>query len=253
MERAAAGGGEGCMRKAERHQIKRDELATVVERLMFYIEDNRKGIGIAAVAFVVLMLSALGLMKWSQSREAQASFLLSRIIQTYRAPVAASLEEVGQTPLGVKSYASETERDETVVTQADDLLRRYPSSKAAPHALYYKALALKSLKRYDDAATALEAFLHDHADDFLAPMARFELGRIREDQGKPDQALVEYQLLADDTRGLFPVEEGLLGVARCQEAMGHKDEARKTYERVLEDHFGSDYQAEAKRRIEDLS
>jgi TolA-binding protein len=241
------------MKKAERHQIKRDELATVLERGLFYLEGNLKRIGLVAAVLVVLLLAGLGLMKWSQAHEAEASFQLSHVIQTYRAPVAASLEQLEQAPVGVKSFASEQLRDQAVVKLADDLLARFPSTKAAPQALYYKALALRSLKKYDEGAAALETFLRDHPDDFLAPMARFELARIREEQGKPDQALVEYQVLADDTRGLFPAEEGLLGMARCQEAMGHKDEARKTYQRVLDDHFGSDYQAEARRRIDDLS
>jgi TolA-binding protein len=41
-------------------------------------------------------------------------------------------------------------------------------------------------------------------------------------------------------------------VARCQEALGEKEEARQTYRRSLADFPDSDYQLEARRRLEEL-
>ncbi len=137
--------------------------------------------------------------------------------------------------------------------EADDILRRYGSSRAAPRARYYKALALASLRKFDDAAKTLEEFLHQSPRAVLAPMARFELAQVREAQGNTGEALLQFQALAEDPRGLFPREEGLMGVARCQEALGRKDEAKKTYEKIISDFPGSEYAGEARSRVQDLS
>ena len=241
------------MRKDERHQIKRDDLATVLESAVFYVQDNARRVGLAVAGVLVLAAVGLGLSGWMSSRNEQASTLLGDLIRTYRAPVAISLEKLQEAPAGVQTFATPEERDGRVVELAEAILAEYGGTKAAPKALYYKGVSLTNLKRYDEAARALEDFLKKYPGDFVAPLARFELARAREAQGRHGDALLLYQVLAEDARGLFPKEEGLLGVGRCQEALGNTQEALKAYRRILNDYPDSEYQYDARRKVDELS
>jgi TolA-binding protein len=241
------------MRKDERHQIKRDDLATVLETAVLYVQDNARRVGLVVVAVLALLAGGLGVSAWRASRDEQASTLLGDLIRTYRAPVATSLETLQNVPAGVKTFATPEEREARVVELADAILAEYGGTKAAPKALYYRGVALTSLKKHEEAAAALEEFLRKHPRDFVAPLARFELARVREAQSRHADALLLYQVLAEDARGLFPREEGLLGVGRCQEALGNAEEALKTYRRILSDYPDSEYQYDARQKVEELS
>lgn len=240
------------MKKSERHRVKRDELFTVFERVTLYVEENLRQVGLVAALGLVALLGTLGVMTWMENRAENASFLLGQLIQTYRAPLALS-QEAQQAPAGVITYATAEERAEKVIEQANDILARFGSSRMTPKALYYKALALAGEKKYDDTAKVLDELLARYPRGLLAPMARYELARVREEQGNPREALIHFQALADDAATFFPKEESLMGVARCQEELGNRDEALKIYRKILSDFPNSDYQGEIKSKVDQLS
>ena len=241
------------MRKEERHQIKRDDLATLLERAGLFIEDNLRSVVLSAAVLALLVVAGLTLRGWLSSREQRSSLLLGELIETFATPASPSPEERQQLPVGVPSFASASERDSKVLEQAEAILARHGSASVAPKALYYKALALADLRRYDEAAAALDEILMKYSRDFLAPMARYQLARMREVQGKPNEAIVQFQVLTETSGGLFPREEALLGIARCQEAMGQRAEALKTYMRILDEFPESEYLGEARNKVQELS
>lgn len=241
------------MNKSERHLIKRDELMTAFERSTLYVESHARTLAIVAGGVILLGIAGLAARSWMNASEEQASFLLGQIVQTYRAPVAASLESLQQAVPGTKTYTTTEERDQRLLELTDEVLARHGSSRAAPKALYYRGLALSGLKKPEEAAKSFLDLVTRYPDDFLAPMARFQLGRLREQEGNASEALIQYQALAEDAQGVFPKEEGLMGVARCQEALGRKDEAIETYRKIVRDFPESDYQFEARKKIDDLS
>ncbi|MBI1950859.1 MAG: tetratricopeptide repeat protein [Acidobacteria bacterium] len=241
------------MKKYERHLIKRDELVTVFEKSSLYIEQHARKIALLGGGVALLAIGGFALRSSMAAREERASFLLAQIVEAHRAPVAASLESLQQAAPGTKTYTTEEERDRKVLELVDELLSQYASSPSAPKALYYKGLALSGLKKPEEAAQVLQDLVTRHPGDFLAPMARYQLGRLREQEGNASEALIQYQALAEDAQGFFPKEEGLMGVARCQEALGRKDEAIRTYRKIVSDFPESDYQFEARQKIEELS
>ena len=72
-------------------------------------------------------------------------------------------------------------------------------------------------------------------------------------EGDPAEALSHYQALAEGSGAILPPEEGLLGVARCQEAMGRTEEALETYRRLLTEFPESEYAGEAREKVSELS
>jgi TolA-binding protein len=241
------------MKKSERHQIKRDELVTAIEKGTFYVESHARRIGTVTVGLVVLTAAVFGVWTWWTGREEKASFLLGQVIQTYRAPVTTSLDAMQQAAPAARTFPSSGAKDQEVVRLADEILGRYGSSRSAPKALYYKGLALAGLNRSQEADKVLQDLLTKYPGDFLAPLARYELAHLKESAGNPSEALIQYQALSEEARGFFPKEEGLMGVARCQEALGRKSEALKTYRRIVSEFPDSDYQFEAKKKVDELS
>jgi len=241
------------MKKTERHQIKRDELVTAIEKGTFYLEHHVRRIAILTVVLLVLAGGVFGGWVFWSGREDKASFLLGEIIQTHRAPVSISLDALQQSTPGSKTFTSVESKDLEVVKLTDEVLADYGWSHAAPKALYYKGLALAEMKKTDDAGRVMQDLLSKYPGDFLAPLARYELARLKEAHGNPSEALVQYQALAEEAQGFFPREEGLMGVARCQEALGRKADALKTYRKIVSEFPNSDYQFEAKQKVSDLS
>jgi TolA-binding protein len=241
------------MKKEERHQIKRDGLVTAVDRAEFYFEHHVRRVVLIVLAAGLLVVAGFGLRGWLSARGAKASFAMSEIIQTFRAPVASSPEALQQIQPGSKSFATSEERDRKVIELADGVLTGSGMGAATPTALYYKALALEGLVQRDEATRALERLLKAYPHVFLAAMARYKLAQIKESEKNPSEALVHFQALYDDAKVAFPKEEALMGIARCQESLGRKDEARETYRKIVSDYPDSDYQPEARRKVDELS
>ncbi len=240
------------MKKEERHQIKRDELATVLERAERFVESNVRQVLVIAGTILLLVVTVLGVRSWSAGREARGAALLGEIIRTYRSPVATSLEALQDAPPGTTAFTTAAERDEKVLQQSDELLANCARTKAAPKARYYRGMALAALGRVDEAIAVFDAFLKHDPGDFVAPIVQLQLARLRETRGEAAEALPLYQALAGQT-GAFPPEEGLMGAARCHESLGQKEEALKAYRRIVGEFPDSEYVPEARRKVDELS
>lgn len=241
------------MRKEERHQIKRDELVTIFERAEFFLAHNARRVLALIGVGAALVVALVGVRAWHGASEEKASLALSEVIQAYRAPVVVSPEALQQIPPGAKSFATSEERARKVIELADGVLAGGSGTEAAPKALFYKGLALDDLGKREEASAALQDLVMKHPHDFLAAVARFKLAQIKESQKNPSEALVHYQALLEERTGDFPAEEALMGIARCQEDLGRREEARATYRRILDQYPDSDYRPEARRKVDELS
>src|SRR5262249_3925631 len=154
--------------------IKRDELATALGRGTFYIEHNARRIALFTLGLVVVAIGVFGARAWWTGREERSSSLLGQIIQTYRATVTTSLDALQQAEPGAKSFTSVEAKDEQVVKLADEVLKGYGGSGAAPKAMYYKGLALSEMKKPADAEKVFQELVSKHPADFIAPLARYE-------------------------------------------------------------------------------
>lgn len=241
------------MKRVERHQIKRDELVTALEMAGGYFATHGRRVLLIAGVVVLAAGGGLGVRAWLAAREARALDLVGEVIRVHHAPLLMSPDAEPEGSMGSPIFATEEERDEKVLALAEEVLARYSFTRSTPKALYYKGLALAGLKRDAEAETALAEFLRRYPKDFLAPLVRYRLARLLEARGEQAEALVHFQSLLEDSRSLFPAEEGLLGVARCHEALGNRDEALKAYRKIVDDHPDSEYRFEADRKIEDLT
>jgi tetratricopeptide (TPR) repeat protein len=241
------------MKKEERHQIKRDDLATALERASDFAGEHVRGVVVWAVVAVVVVLAVTGGRAWWNARQATQARQLGEMIETYNAPITASLEDLQTARPGVPSFTSVEERDRKVLELADSILGGGGSGSAAAGARLYRGIALAETGKIDEAIGAFEEVIARHPEAMFAPVARLRLARLRENSGQHAEAAALYRAIADDTSGILPQEEGILGLARCQEALGKSDDAERLYQRILDEFPESEYVVEARTHLSDAA
>jgi len=239
------------MKKEERHQIKRDDLATILERVSDFAGEHVRGVLAGATIAVVVVLAGAGGRAWWDAREATQARQLGDLIEAYNAPITASLEDLQTARPGTVSFTSIEERDRKVLDLADAILKNGGSGMPAAGALLYRGIALTETGKGDEAVQVLKDCIARFPGEIFGPMARLRLAHLHESRGEQAEALALYQAISDDTSGLLPPEEGILGMARCQEALGKKDEAVRLYQRIVSEYPDSDYVSEARNHLTD--
>ena len=235
------------MRKEERHQIKRNDLASAMETAADYVSDNSKSVLLMAGILVGVVVLGFAGRSWYAARQGETSRRLGELIATANGSIVATIDELGNARAGVPTFTSVEERAHKVVEIADQILKS-GSGGTALSAQLYKGSALADLGKMDEAAAALEDALRQDPRGIVGGAARLRLARLREAQGRPADALTLYEQIAAEAGGTLPPEEGLLGAARCQEALGQKDAAAASYKSLIDKYPDSEYAAEARTR-----
>ena len=237
------------MKKEERHQIKRDDLATALGSASDYFGSHRRTVVVWGAAAAVVLIAGLAGRSWWQEREARSARGLGELIRTYNASITATLEDLQTADPNRVTFTSTEERDRKVIEQADGILKEGGSGMAIAGASLYKGMAQADLRQDDAARQSFEEVLRRDPRGVFGQTARLRLARLLEQQGKSAEALAQYQSIADDASGLLPREEGLVGMARCQASLGKPDEARKLYQRIVTEFPNSEYAGEARNHV----
>jgi TolA-binding protein len=236
------------MKKEERHQIKRDDLATALGSASDYYESHRRTVIAWGAAVAVVAVAGFAGRSWWQEREAQGARVLGELIRTYNAPITATIEDLQAADPNRVNFTSTEERDRKVIEQADAILKQGGSGLTIAGAGLYKGMAQADMKQGDAARQSFDEVMRHDPRGVFGQMARLRTARLLEEQGKAAEAMAIYQIIADDSSGLLPREEGLVGMARCQTALGKADEARKIYQRIVSEFPNSEYAGEARTR-----
>jgi tetratricopeptide (TPR) repeat protein len=240
------------MKREERHQAKRNDLATLLDEVTQFAGQNIRMVALLGAAALVLVLAVVGVKSWLISRDATGARLLAEMIDTYNAPILASIEDLQAAQAGAPTFTSAAERSRKVIDLSAPVLQR-GGGAARAGALLYRGMAQSDLGLYDEAEGSLGEVVSRDTKGLYGSMARLRLARLKESRQKSDEAMALYQAILDDDQGLLPREEGLLGVARCQEALGRKDEAQALYRRLVSEYPDSEYLMEARRHLSDQS
>jgi TolA-binding protein len=176
---------------------------------------------IVALVAVAVILAAVGGWAWydAQQRRTQAAYAGVMV----RAEAAA----VGETPPESKAAAA---------AELEQVLQRYPSSRAVPQAAYELGTLRFALHQYPGARTAYELAVQRGATPLIRALARSGIGRTWEAERDFRRAAETYGALVKDLDPRsFLFEDALLDYARTLELAGRKGEAIAAYQRLLKD------------------
>jgi predicted negative regulator of RcsB-dependent stress response len=265
------------MRRSERHHLKENAFAVAIAGLREQLQGTGPALGAAAAIAVVALMLFGGYSWWSDRATSEAGSLLASALVVADAPVVPP-PPPEPTPVAEPTIGADGELippvveppqppfiqpDGTYPTRAakiTDALPKlleaadsYPDTPSGLTARYRAATGLAALGRHDESADQyLQVIAHDDAGVYTR-MATLGLADVELARGGYDAAI---SLLEESTGPAaaedLPVDGVLMRLGHAYAVAGRSDEARATFQRVLDDFPQSVYFANAERELETL-
>jgi TolA-binding protein len=248
------------MKRQERHHLKENELAHSIESARDFMETRKRELGMGFIAVLVIAAIAIGAMAYRQRNQSRGSELLAEAMVALNArvvpagvqsqgediPAAASLGATG-------SFATESAKLNAALPKLQAAADAYPDSPAGITARYHLAGALAALARHDEAIKQFDDVVRRAGSGSIyGRMARLGKADTQARAGQVDAAIATWKEMAASTSGEFPVDAILMELARAYAQKGDKEEARKTFSQLIDQHPNSPYTTEARTELENL-
>src|SRR5262245_37835332 len=248
------------MKRQERHHLKENELVHTIEATRDFVETRQREIGMGVVAVLVIAAVAAGVYFYRQSSQSRGAELLAQAMVALNArvvpagapaagediPAAASLGATG-------SFATESAKLTAALPKLQAAADAYPDSPAGITARYHLAGALAALSRHDEAIKQFdEVIRRAGSGSIYGRMARLGKADTQAHAGQVDAAIATWKEMAASTSGDFPVDAILMELARAYAQKGEKEEARKTFSQLIDQHPNSPYTQEARSQLDSL-
>ena len=247
------------MKAKERHHLKENELAHSIAAARDYVEPRRKQLSLAAFVIFLVAVTGVGILVMRQRTQAAAQRLLAEAMVVLDAEVVPNepVDPKSPTPpaaamSGTGTYSSETEKLTAAVPKLRTAADAHPDTDAGITARYHLAGTLATLGKQQEAMQAYDEVIRRGGDSLYANMAR--LGKAGEQvrARQYDAAIATYKELADRKDGELPADAILMQLARTYAAAGKKDDAQKTFTKIVDEHPDSPYASEARQELEAL-
>jgi predicted negative regulator of RcsB-dependent stress response len=266
------------MRRSERHHLKENAFAVAIAGLREQLQGAGPALGAAAAIAVVALILFGGYSWWSDRATSEAGSLLASALVVADAPVVPPPPPAEPVPTAEATVGPDGEPippvveppqppfvqpDGTYPTRAakiTDALPKlleaadaYPETPSGLTARYRAATGLAALGRHDESADQyLQVIAHDDAGVYTR-MATLGLADVELARGGYDAAI---SLLEESTGPAaaedLPVDGVLMRLGHAYAVAGRSDDARATFQRVLDDFPQSVYFANAERELETL-
>ena len=243
------------MKRKERHQLKENDLAEMIGAARGAFETHRGRLAIIFLVIVVAAAVVAGIAVWRQRTEVRAQQLLGDAMVAFNArvvPVTSEPTQPGEVPAAATigatgSFATEAAKLNAALPKLKAAADAYPDSDAGITARYHYASSLAALGRHDEAIAQFDDVARRAgADSLYGRMARFGKADTEARGGKLDAAIATWKEMASSTDESLPKDAILIELAKAYQAAGKTEEARKTFNQVVDEHPTSPYAAEAK-------
>jgi TolA-binding protein len=248
------------MKRQERHHLKENELIHSIEATREFVETRKREIGMGVIVVLVIVAVGVGAMFYRRSSQSRGVELLAEAMVALNArvvpagtqgsgddiPASASLGATG-------SFATEGAKLTAALPKLQAAADAYPDSSAGITARYHLASALAALSRHDEAIKQFDDVTRRAGSGSIyGRMARLGKADTQARAGQVDAAIATWKEMAASTSGEFPVDAILMELARAYAQKGEKEEARKTFSQLIDQHPNSPYTAEARSELENL-
>lgn len=248
------------MKRQERRHLKENELVHTLESIRDLFETRRREVGIAITAVLVVVAIIAATVTFRQYRQSRGVDLLAEAMVALNAqvvpaglqsgaddvPAAASLGATG-------SFATEEAKLNAALPKLQAAADAYPDSPAGVTARYHLASALAALGRHDEAIAQFdEVTKRAGSSSLYGRMARMGKADTQTRAGQLDAAIATWKDMASSGTDQFPVDAVLMELARAYIQKGDREEARKTFTQIVEQHPDSPYTPEARAKLEEL-
>ncbi len=235
-------------RRLTRKQIKQDEFISFVDRSFHWLGQNwrQAAYGLGGVLAVALIWWAATAYMGSRGEAAEQA--VTAAIATYQAPTG------GAAPVGGKPwFATDTERLAAAEKEFQSVSSRYwltPESRVA--AIF---LARIAVDRGDQALAIrkLSEVTSRRSGDPLVRLAMLDLVRLRIAKGEGPQLVADLEAMAAGKDARLTRDTALFQLAKVWEHEGKPEEANRFYRKLVEDFPDSPYRSDAQQHLSSAS
>ena len=237
------------MKRAERHHLKENPLATWLADLRDSARTGRRAATGIVVVLAVAVVAA-GAFGWQQWRSARASELFAAAMAIVEAPA----EPDGAAGGGAVTprYPSETAKLETAVPRLLEAADAFPRLPQGIAARYQAAVALATLGRMAEAGAQYEQVMGLAGGGIYGRMARLGRAETHLHAGEYAQAiaLLEEESAMADTD--LPLDGVLMRLGEAYRLSGRVAEAVTAFQRLVDEFPVSGYRFDAERELDML-
>ena len=217
------------------------------------LDTRKRDITAALLALVVAIVAIGGFVWWRQSRATAANELLASAIAVYDAPVVPITAPSPGSPAPLPqagTFTTEQEKLQAALPKFREAADRYPNTHPGLVARYHLAGVLAALGQYPEAEQRYQDVVNKGTSTIYARTAKLGLADTQVAQGKYDPAINIYTELSRDTGSQIPVDSILMQLGRAYARAGRKEEAARTFDRIVQEFPQSLYVTDAQHELD---
>jgi tetratricopeptide (TPR) repeat protein len=244
------------MKRAERHHLKQNELATSVARARDTVERHRRTILLSVVGIALLAVALAGFLVWRGRGASLAAERLAEAMTILNATVtppppdapATATPATPATPIpGV--YYSEQAKREAALPKLVEAAEAAPASEPGLAGRYLLAATLAELNRPTEAETRYQEVIRQDPDGIYGEMATLGLATLRTTAGQYDEAINTWKALTTAAEGSVPVDSALMQLGRAFVLAGKTADATEAFTRLVDEFPDSAYATAARQEL----
>ena len=242
------------MKATERHKLKENEFAKSVEKARGVMQQRQGEITKIAIALLVLLFAVAGYSWWRSDRNTRANQALASALAVYEMPVVPLAPPAPGSPPPVPqpgTFQTEQEKFDASLPKFLEAANAYPNSTAGIAARFHAASILAQQGKATDAEQRYKEVVDKAGKTIYAGTARLGMAESQVAQGKFDSAIAIYSDLSRDPNSTLPLDSVLMHLGRAYARAGKKEEAIRSFTRVVDEFPQSAYAADARREMEE--
>ena len=243
------------MKSTERHKLKENEFARSMAQARSVVEQRRGDITKIFVAVIALLVIVGGYAWWRSSREAGANQALAGALAVYEMPVVPIPPPAPGSPPPVPqpgTYPTEQDKLAAALPKFIDAANAHPNAAAGIAARFHAAAILAAQGKTAEAEQRYKEVIDKAGNSSIySRTAKLGMAEAQVAQGKFDSAIAVYSELSRDTTSTLPLDSVLMYLGRAYARAGKKEEAVRSFTRVVDEFPQSAYAADARRELEE--
>lgn len=194
-----------------RKELKKDEVRETLAHGAEALLSHRQGTTYILIVAVILALAILGWRTYTTKQTANAAAAFNDAMRTYEAPT--STTPGAQIAPGTLTFSNDNAKYTAAAQQFETVAKNYSHTSPGQLAGYYAGLSLEQVGKNDDAKKYLETALQSSNENYVSK-AKFELAKLYDKTGQPEQAAKLYEELISAPTILVPKPVAMLALAQ---------------------------------------
>jgi len=241
------------MKSNERHKLKENEFAHTIAQAREVLDARKRTLTTALLALAVAVVAVGGFVWWRSAKDVKANEMLASAIAVYDSPVVPLAAPAPGSPAPLPqpgTFTTDQERLQAALPKFREAATKFPNSTPGLVAKFHLAGILSALGQYAEAEQNYQDVISRGSGSIYSRTAKLGLADAQVAQGKYEPAIALYTEMSRDTTSQIPVDSVMMQLGRAYARAGRKEEAARTFDRVVQEFPTSIYAADAKRELD---